>query len=82
MPLPKCETCQFWVKEAPDRLDGECHRYAPRPKLDRAERHEDECLGVLYWPITEINEGCGEHRPIETNDAPIPYGRMTDGPIA
>jgi len=68
MPLPPCSSCQFWDRKQSHYSRGLCRRYVPKPSLSSEAR----------WPLTEPNDGCGEHRPIETNEAPIPYGSIFD----
>lgn len=80
MPLPKCETCQFWDHEE-NWTSGECRRFAPRAVIETVTADKPPRFAAR-WPETDALDGCGEHRPIPSNDAPIPYGRMTDGPIA
>lgn len=76
MPLPNCETCAFWDHDDEDGQSGECRRYAPRALHERDEPNQPWRI-LARWPETYGIDGCGEHRPIPSNDDAIPYGRIT-----
>ena len=80
MDKPTCETCRWWRFDT--RLNslgdsGSCLRYAPRPitRLYSEWTDDDDAAGNLayslevVWPMTFVDNWCGEHAPKEPADA-------------
>ena len=52
-----CGNCGHWLEHTgTEGLQGECHRYAPRPE----GVVENGPSLSLVWPVTVANEFCGE----------------------
>ena len=59
-----CEDCLFWdefYRDETKLAHGLCRRYAPHPVIK--SRISDEGAENVEWPITRMNEGCGEYQP-------------------
>lgn len=64
---PICKHCRHWQVIVEDKGNsGYCHRYAPRPVVDRgSDRDEAGDLGEVdpwtNWPRTHDTNSCGEY---------------------
>jgi hypothetical protein len=50
--IKECRTCVWYVGGS---LEGQCHRYAPKPLIDHNSRFD------AVWPRVVIDHGCGDH---------------------
>ena len=60
----KCENCKFWDDDLGNN-DGICHRYPPQYTLlmcNGPESTSVEDCDQGTWPITDINDWCGEFK--------------------
>lgn len=64
----RCAVCKWWEHEKEDI--GECHRYAPRPEVPLGE--VDDWAHFPVWPLTLLDEFCGEFEPQERSNLPWP----------
>lgn len=55
----RCERCRYWEELKHASTEGECHRYAPPPRLTELEKDK----WILEWPGTDHDEWCGEFEP-------------------
>ena len=60
---PTCQTCRWWGGRLSGRVytPGPCHRYPPTA-IVRDNRYE---VVQSAWPVTRIDDWCGEHQPQE-----------------
>ena len=64
-----CKDCAFWHGEGPEKEQGLCRRYAPRPMQGQAittaagEQTYDRYLAI--FPTTFAEDWCGEFEPQE-----------------
>lgn len=58
-----CKTCRFWDGDD-EGLEGDCRRHAPRLSGQAvpggSATHQDPMFRA--WPITRIDDWCGEHQ--------------------
>jgi hypothetical protein len=58
-----CGECACWDQwEPPDDQEGECRRYAPRPKVVDKAASELKIFRA-FWPVTFNTDGCHEGIP-------------------
>jgi len=64
-----CDLCRFSYFPTTGSMSewggGYCHRYAPRPILEKDfddAKHLDEVVRTI-WPIVTTNDWCGEFKP-------------------
>lgn len=69
-PHRDCMNCTYFVASPELDIEGECRRYAPRPRVDALERDSQQ---DAWWPIVMQGEWCGEFHP-----APRAYKKESD----
>ena len=57
-----CETCRWWEPSEHHDEKGRCRREPPA----RASREEHG-----EWPLTYLDDWCGEHRARDEGDPPV-----------
>jgi len=54
-----CDACRFWREDATKSADGQCRRYAPRPRVyATTDDKYDEVFTT--WPTAYAYDQCGE----------------------
>jgi hypothetical protein len=53
-----CENCKWWTRDADDPAFGQCHRYAPMPRVGCA--FYDHQQATSLYPRTPTTEWCGD----------------------
>lgn len=59
----RCQTCLWWKPGGGSH--GECHRYAPRPKV--VPLAGSDTAVAPNWPLVDYDDFCGEwqHPPVQ-----------------
>jgi len=60
-----CGKCRFWSTDT--EATGCCRRYAPRPLTNGTPTE-------TLWPVTDHDDWCGEHRPLNSMAPGTPGG--------